>query len=244
MLANNAPVIEVATRRRHLSFVGVGASKHLGTALALSARRLAELLAREREFSANASHQLRTPLAGLRLSLERGDVIAANAETARLSATIDHLLAAARDSLPAAEVLDIGPIVETVGIRWRALLADLDRELVVSVAPALPPVRARQGSIEQVLDIVIDNAVRHGNGSVRVTARPAPGGAVVRVDDDGPGIPAEQIAAVFERYEGAGTGIGLALARTFAEADGGRLILADPDRAGFDLVLVAAERSP
>ena len=209
--------------------------------MALSSHRLAELVAREREFSANASHQLRTPLAGLRVSLERGDLEAAKAEAERLSATVDHLLAMARDSLPTAGPLEVGPVVEASAQRWTPRVHDVGRELVVTVAPELPTVRARARSIEQVLDIVIDNAVQHGSGAVRLTARHAPGGVVIQVDDDGPGIPHELIGLVFERHEGSGTGIGLALARTLAEAEGARLVLADPERAEFQLVLASAD---
>jgi signal transduction histidine kinase len=215
----------------------------LAEALALSAQRLDELVAREREFSANASHQLRTPLAGLRVSLERGDLSAASAEADRLSATVDHMLALARNALPTAAVIEIGDVVAEVTDRWRPTFRDAGRELVTNIAEDLPGVRVRIGSIEQALDVLIDNALRHGAGVANVTARRVAGGLVISVNDDGHGIDVDRVASIFDRGDTAGTAIGLPLARTLIEADGGRLLVTDPDRAEFRIVL-AGEPSP
>ncbi|MEZ5217850.1 MAG: HAMP domain-containing sensor histidine kinase [Ilumatobacteraceae bacterium] len=208
----------------------------LAEALALSARRLAELVAREREFSANASHQLRTPLAGLRVSLERGDLDEAALEAERLTATVDHLLAFSRGSLPTTTPTDLAPVLESVAGRWMGRIAESGRQLRLVVNPRLTSVAASAASIEQALDVLVDNAVRHGGGEIRLTARPAAGGVVVEIEDDGPGIAPALSARIFQRHEGSGTGIGLALARTLVEADGGRLLLVDPERAGFHIV--------
>jgi signal transduction histidine kinase len=212
----------------------------LADALAISGRRLAEMVAREREFSANASHQLRTPLAGLRVSLERGDVEAASAEVDRLSATVDHMLDLARNGLPAADVIDVAPVLVDAAERWRPVLEDGGRELVATIGDRLPAVRAHPASIEQAVDALLENAVRHGAGKARLTARAAAGGLVIQVDDDGPGVDALQAGSIFDRHEGADTGIGLALARTLVEADGGRLMLSDAERAEFRIVLASA----
>jgi len=215
----------------------------LAGALTVSARRLAELVVREREFSANASHQLRTPLAGLKAGLERGDLATATAEADRLSATVDHMLALARDGLPSAEDVDVGPLVAVVADRWTSAFRGQGRELRTTIGAGLPRIRVRPASFEQALGVVLDNALHHGAGTTRLTARTASGGLVVQIDDDGPGIPRHRAGAVFDRHEGVGTGIGLALARTLVEADGGRLILADPDHAEFRIVLAAAPLS-
>jgi signal transduction histidine kinase len=212
----------------------------LAHALALSSRRLAEMVAREREFSANASHQLRTPLAGLRVSLERGDVTAAAAEADRLSATVDHLLGLARNAMPTADVIDVAPVLAATAERWQPVYENAGRELVVTIGTRLPGVRAHPTSVEQAVDVLVENSVVHGSGRTRLTARTAAGGLVIQVDDDGPGIEPADVGSVFTRHQGADLGIGLALARTLVEADGGRLMLSDPGRAEFRIVLATA----
>lgn len=104
----------------------------------------------------------------------------------------------------------------------------------------LPAIRARRGSIDQAIDVLLDNSLRYGAGTTRVTARVAPGGVVVQVDDDGPGIEPARIESIFDRHDGTGTGIGLSLARTLVEADGGRLLLADADHAEFRMIFAAS----
>ena len=243
-----APISDLASRAERLgsgdfdptpAVTGTPELDVLAEALAVSGRRLAELVAREREFSANASHQLRTPLAGLQVSLERGDIDTASAEARRLAATVDHMLALARDALPTPDIIDIVPIIADAARRWGARFDDAGRALVVRVDAGLPGVRVRHGSIEQAVDVLLDNALHHGAGATRLTARAARGGLVVQVDDDGPGIEPRLADAVFHRHEGTRTGIGLTLARTLVEADGGRLLLTDSERAEFRIVLAA-----
>lgn len=245
-----APISDLATRAERLgsgdfdptpATTGTPELDVLAAAFAVSGRRLAELVAREREFSANASHQLRTPLAGLQVSLERGDLETASAEARRLAATVDHMLALARDALPTPGTIVIGPIVADAARRWMTRFDEAHRELVVAIDPDLPGTNARLGSIEQAVDVLLDNALHHGSGATRLTARSARGGLVVQVDDDGPGVDPKLADTVFHRHEGARTGIGLTLARTLVEADGGRLLLTDPEHAEFRIVLAAAE---
>lgn len=245
-----APISELASRAERLGSGDFGSTPTatgtpeldvLAEALAVSGRRLAELVAREREFSANASHQLRTPLAGLQVSLERGDLDAASSEARRLAATVDHMLALARDALPTPDIIDVGPIVAEAARRWSPRFDEAHRELLVAVDADMTWASARHGSIEQAIDVLLDNALQHGAGATRLTARAAQGGLVVLVDDDGPGIDPKLADSVFHRHEGEGTGIGLTLARTLVEADGGRLLLTDTERAEFRIVLAAAE---
>lgn len=247
-----APISELASRAARLGSgefaldmapTGTPELDTLTDALNISARRLAELLAREREFSANASHQLRTPLTALRVSLERGDVAAASVEVDRLSSTVDHMLALSRDALPELQVVDVGHMVADLAERWTSAYCVADRELVVAVSADRLAARVRPASIEQAIDVLLDNALRHGGGQTRIAARPVKGGVVIQVDDDGPGINTESIDAVFERHTGNGTGIGLDLARTLLEADGARLLLSDPEHAEFRIVLTAAQSS-
>ncbi len=151
------------------------------------------------------------------------------------------MLALARNSLPTAETIDIGPIVQDVATRWRPAFAEVGRELVATISPDLPGIRARPSSIEQAVEVLLDNALRYGAGETRIIARPATGGLVVQVDDDGPGINADGANSIFDRHEGTSNGIGLALARTLVEADGGRLVLSDPNRAEFRVVFATAD---
>lgn len=248
-----APIADLAVRAEHIGSgdatvvpqpTGIPELDTLAEALTLSARRLDELIAREREFSANASHQLRTPLAGLRVSLERGDVATATAEVERLSATVDHMLALARNALPSAAAIDLGPAVEAAEQRWRDAFRAASRPLTTTIGPSLPSIRVRRASLDQALDVLLDNSLRHGAGETRMLARHTHGGLVLQVDDDGPGIAPERIASVFTRYEGSDTGIGLTLARTLIEADGGRLLLSDPEHGEFRIVFATAQEPP
>ncbi len=227
-----------------LAVSGVPELDTVAAALSMSGHRLAELVAQEREFSANVSHQLRTPLAGLQLSLERGDLAAAQVEVERLSVTVDHMLAVARDALPMPELIDLAPVVAASAARWKPAYRQAGRTLVATIDDLLPEVRARAGSIEQAIDVLLDNALRHGGGEARIAARSIRGGVAIQVDDDGPGVESTRVESIFERHEGTDTGIGLALARTLVEADGGRLLLIDPAAATFRIVLLAAGPVP
>lgn len=244
-----APIGELAARAERIGSddyqpattpTGVAELDTLAAALSVSTRRLDELLAREREFSANASHQLRTPLAALRVSLERSDIAAATADADRLAATVDHMLALARNALPVAAQLAIGPTIIATTDRWQGPFGEAGRRIDVTIGDNLPTIRARQGSIEQTLDVLLDNSLRHGAGATRVTARVASGGVVVQVDDDGPGVDPAESESIFERHAGADTGIGLALARTLVEADGGRLMMSDAEHAEFRMIFAAS----
>jgi signal transduction histidine kinase len=209
-----------------------------------SARRLAELLARERAFSADVSHQLRTPLAGLRLRLERAArddgvdrIDAALAEVDRLESTLDHLLALARDSQPVSAALPAQQVVADAADRWAHPYEERQRRLAVRIAERLPAVRASAVSLGQVLDVLLDNALRHGGGTVYLTVRAAAGGVVIEVADEGEGIADDRSNLIFDRRHGTGTGIGLGLARTITEAEGARLLLVQARPPRFHVVL-------
>jgi signal transduction histidine kinase len=230
---------------------GIAEIDAAGTALARTAERLGSLVARERAFSADASHQLRTSLTGLRLQLEtaldtgadlRPAVTAALLTADRLERIIDELLALARDSPAARTPADLPMLLAEVQTRWHARLAAAGRPLRVSAEADLPGTAASAAATRQVLDVLLANADRHGAGPVTVRARDADTAVAIDVTDSGAGIttPADQ---VFLRRgaAAAGHGIGLALARTLAEAEGGRLVLT---RRGpnptFTLLLPAA----
>ncbi len=226
---------------------GIAEVDTVAAALDDSATRLAQLLARERSFSADVSHQLRTPLAGLRLRLEhavrvddqRALVEGALAEVQRLEATVEQLLAMARDAHPVSGPLSVETTLQAVEERWSPRFGVEARPLAVSSGERLPPVNASDVSIGQVLDVLLDNALRHGGGAVSVHARPAAGGLVIEVDDEGAGFAEDRVEAIFERREGDDTGIGLELARTITEAEGGRLLATRARPPQFRLILPA-----
>jgi signal transduction histidine kinase len=213
-----------------------------------TAARLGDVLARERAFTADASHQLRTPLAGLRLQLEsaldnpRADLRAAItdsiATTDRLEQTITDLLALARDTRAEDHRTPLHDILDDLCASRRTQLTGRTLSLVVEPAVADSPQHAPV--VRQIVAVLLDNAVRHGSGTVTVTARDAGGTLAVDVADEGPGIPAD--TDVFARRGRAGHGIGLTLARRLAEAEGGRLRLSRPAPPVFTLFLPDGER--
>ena len=220
-------------------------------AINVTASRLGALVSRERAFSADASHQLRTPLTGLRLTLESAmetpgaDLVQAMkdavTEVDRLEATVDDLLALARDTELRRDPVDLARLCAGAVSRWEADLASKGRALRLRVENPKPPmVRASTAAVQQVLDVLIDNAAIHGRGTVVVRVRPAPRGAAIEVADEGAG-PTDP-ASVFQRRapSATGHGIGLALARSLAEAEGGRLLLTRARPPVFALVLPAA----
>jgi signal transduction histidine kinase len=232
---------------------GIEETDAVGAALEATAARLDDLLARERAFSTDASHQLRTPLAGMRLrleaALERTDVdprpaIAASLVDAdRLAAIIDEVLALARAGQgPPAGPVDLGTLVGELSSEWRARLDLHGRDLEVRVDPGAPEARASTAAVRQVLGVLVDNACTHGRGTVTVTVREATGAVAVDVADEGegPGVQGETGAVFTPRAEGRdGHGIGLPLARRLAEAEHGRLQLTRVAPPVFTLLLPA-----
>lgn len=224
----------------------------VGAALDATAIRLDGLLARERAFSADASHQLRTPLAGMRLrleaALERTDVdprqaIAASLVDAdRLEAIIDELLTLARAGQAAsAGPVDLDTLLGELSPEWGARLALHGRDLAVRVDPGAPDARASSAAVRQVLGVLVDNATTHGRGTVTVAVREAPGAVAVDVSDEGPGVrDPEGVLFTREADRRDGHGIGLALARRLVEADQGRLTLTRVSPPVFTLLLPAA----
>jgi signal transduction histidine kinase len=215
---------------------------------------LADLLRREREFSANASHQLRTALTALRLPLEELAVMADPAagpavdralrQADRLERTVEELLALARQgSLGAIAPDRIGAVVAEAVATWAPVLERRSRRLEAT-ADGDPVVLGSAATLAQALDVLLDNAVRHGAGTVSVEVEAEADGVVVAVADEGPGIPPGEEAAIFVRGHGRGTGLGLAVAREVVASEGGRLVLATARPPRFELVLVAPPAAP
>jgi signal transduction histidine kinase len=220
-------------------------------ALADAEERVAALLQREREYSANVSHQIRSPLTGLRMRLEelfalaasdeaRDEAAAAIVQVDRLLATIGELEAHARGHEGRPSTLDLAALAhDHVEHDWRERFARAGRTLAVE-APDAALVALEPGPGRQVVDILLDNALQHGGGatSLRIDAD---GGAWARlaVEDAGAGIPSGQEARIFERRHSltGGSGVGLALARDLVRAAGGELSLARSSPPRFEVRL-------
>jgi signal transduction histidine kinase len=223
----------------------------VGSALNSTAGRLDDMLARERSFSADASHQLRTPLTGLRLRLEaalthpdqdlRHAITDGIAAADRLEQTIEELLALARDTRSSNTTpLDLPVLLDEIEAGWHDRLAAQDRALHVAVDPLAPVSLASTAAVRQVLTVLLDNAATHGSGTVSVAVRNAADALAIDVSDEGTGITAAEPELFTRRSRLAdGHGIGLALARSLAEAEGGRLRLTRPAPPTFTLLVPA-----
>lgn len=222
----------------------------LGEALAQSSRRINDALGRERRFSSDVSHQLRTPLAGLRLHLERvtaeDAAVAVAAESLahldRLEQTVNHLLAFARGSTPTAAASSLDRTAKDAVRRWTDRCTLEHRRITVH-AGSSATVRASAASLDQILDVLIDNALAHGSGAIRVTSRRVAGGAAIDVCDEGSSEDAGTDDELFRRGHGSNNGIGLALARSIADAEGGRLVVSRREPTTFSLILLAVDEA-
>lgn len=229
---------------------GIREADAASEALRDTAAHIGRLLERERAFSADASHQLRTPLTGLLLglesALERPDAdLRAAIDTAvtrgqHLQTTIDDLLSLRGDRRqPGA--LDVEEHVRAAGERWQAQLTAQSRRLDIDVRPGLPAVLASGAAVRQILDVLLDNALQHGSGTVSVVADDVGEGVAIEVGDEGGGAPADPDGVFEGRAIASGHGIGLALAQSLAEADGGRLIIRQAGaKNAYALLLPAA----
>jgi signal transduction histidine kinase len=230
---------------------GIPEIDEAGRALDTTAQRLGALVDRERSFSADASHQLRTPLTGLRLGLEtalerpathhRAAMLAAIESVDRLEGTIEDLLSLARDTGPRGVPLSITDVVAEVVTAWRPVLKGQGRSLEVIVEEELPVGHSSAAAVRQVIGVLLDNAVTHGAGVVTLSVRDAGGALAIDVADEGAGPP-DPTLLFRRRAEGPdGHGIGLSLARSLAEADGGRLLLSRSRPPVFTLLVPAAD---
>ncbi|GAY10933.1 HAMP domain-containing sensor histidine kinase [Pseudonocardia sp. N23] len=237
--------------------VGIPEIDSVGADLDTTADRIGDVVARGRAFTVDASHQLRTPLAGLRLSLEtalddpEADLRQAIDDAVRsadgLQRTVEDLLALARDVRTERGNVDVVSLVEEVVGQWRRLLVDRGRTLLVRAEEGLLPATMSEAATRQVLAVLLENALQHGEGMVTVSVRDAAGALAVDVSDEGPGIVIPATALFARRSQGSGGlqpagghGIGLALARSLAEADGGRLTLSRERPPTFTLLVQTA----
>ena len=238
--------------------------EQLGRTLNEMLDRLESALQRERDFLADASHELRTPLALLRTELELAlreggpaerllEAVRASAhEVDRLTQLTQDLLLIARSDrgkLPVRlETLDAAEVAESVVRRYRWRANDQGVELVSSV-PTGTEVRGDRLRLEQALGNLVDNALRHGAGPVRLESVAADGRVELHVCDAGHGFPPSFLPRAFERFSGSrghgddgGAGLGLSIVRAIADAHGGTARASNCATGGADVALILPRR--
>ena len=257
-LAASAEQLGSGQVRPRLEPSGVEEIDLVAAELSRTSDRLAARLAAERQFSSNASHQLRTPLTALSMRLEEIMLMASDddvkeearvslEQVERLVTVVDDLVAASRRSqggtTEPVRVLDVARQQEE---EWGPTYARAGRSLVIDV-PADRRVLATPGALAQVLSTLLENSLKHGGGTTTVRTRPSgtTGAVAIEVGDEGPGVPDDIAHRIFERgiTSGNGTGLGLALARDLVAADGGRVELSQRRPAVFSVFLAGVPKT-
>jgi signal transduction histidine kinase len=201
--------------------------------------RLVRALDAQRDFVANASHQLRTPLTGLRLRLEsaglraqdpdlRRDLVAGEREAERLAKLLSNLLRLAQEGQPPATATSVAlaDVAQRAADRWRDQ-AELDGHAIELAGDGDPRVRASPGDLDTIMDNLVENALNYTapDTAVRIEWGVSAGDAYIAVLDQGEGIDDADAGRVFDRfYRGAasrggsvpGTGLGLAIVDALA----------------------------
>ncbi|EKX67711.1 HAMP domain-containing histidine kinase [Streptomyces ipomoeae] len=236
-------------RPRHKRY-GVPELDRVADVLDSSAERIARMLTAERRLAADASHQLRTPLTALSMRLEeitltddlatvKEEAHIALAQVERLTDVVERLLTNSRDPRNGSAVaFELDEVIKQQLEEWRPAYRSAGRAIVSSGKRHLQAV-GTPGAVAQVLAALIENSLMHGGGTVALRTRVTGNQAVIEVTDEGPGVPADLGARIFERAISGrnSTGIGLAVARDLAEADGGRLEMLQAKPPVFGLFL-------
>ena len=233
---------------------GIAEVDRVSEVLARSAHQMTRSLASERDFASDASHQLRTPLTALLMRLEeiavtddltvvKEEASIAIAQVERLTTVVDDLLSRTRrgqDARPPTVSLD--SVIASLQREWQPAFEKAHRSVRVHGQRGLS-VLATPMALSQVLSTLLENSLAHGRGTVDVEARSSGPSVVVEVSDQGDGVPATIAPHIFERSVSTAqsTGLGLALARDLAEANGGRLELIQRQPAIFALFLSEAD---
>jgi two-component system sensor histidine kinase QseC len=225
-------------------------------------QRVAETLEGERRFTANAAHELRTPLAAIQAQLHV--VSRAENEAERELALqqlqrgvergirlVGQMLTLARldpeQALPQTESVNLGEVAEAVCAELAPLALQRDQTLELEVEPELAPLSGNADMLSMLLSNLVDNAIRYTprGGHIDVAVRRHKSGFLMEVSDDGPGIAEEQRERVFDRFyriasQGqTGTGLGLAICRRIAELHNARLTLTEgPNQRGVTASVV------
>lgn len=260
-----APLAQLATRaerlgsratRERMAPSGIEEVDRVAEMIEQSAVRVDRLIAAERQFASDASHQLRTPLTALSMRLEeiiaaddprtvREEARSALAQVERLAKVVEHLLDNVRDTNLRAGPVELDDVVLQQVVEWEPAFGAAGRRIVATGTRGLIALATPSG-LSQVLATLLENSLLHGGGTVTVSTRSTGISLVIEVTDEGPGVPPDLGARIFERSVSGrrGTGLGLAVARELAETDGGRLELVQQSPPVFALFLSSAETGP
>ncbi len=226
------------------------------------ASRLESTVRAQREFVANASHQLRTPLTGMKLRLEtaiaetptedvRHQLEAAEKEVDRLAEIVDRLLVMARRiEMGGPSEVDLGDAVGRAIERWEERAAR--HGATIEVKGEGGSAQGDRADLDQILDNLLDNAIAYAPGPVAIETGRADGRLFVAVEDRGPGIPAADAGRVTERFfrgraaPPGGSGLGLAIVRELAERWGGTVVVGSSEAGGtrVEVRLMPADAAP
>ncbi|GLU49591.1 sensor histidine kinase [Nocardiopsis ansamitocini] len=230
---------------------GIPEADAVAEVLDRSAERIASLISTERHFATDASHQLRTPLTALTMRLEeiiaeaddpavvREEGEAALAQTERLVQIVESLLGRARKTQnPEVRAVSIDEVIDQFVAEWRPVFTQAGRELRLAGMDGLTAMTVPT-DLSQILATLVENAFKHGAGAVTVRRLESGQSVRIEVSDEGDGIPEELSPRIFEREVtgGNGTGLGLALARHIAEAEGARVEFVQARPTTFALFL-------
>lgn len=234
---------------------GIGELDTVSDVMTRRAHDMTRSLAAERDFAADASHQLRTPLTALLMRLEeisttddvgvvREEATIAMEQVERLTRVVDDLLGRSRGGKGPTPSVSLDSIIAALQREWQPAFEQARRSVRVRGERGLF-VRSTPVALSQILSTLFENSLVHGKGTVDVHARRSGPSVIVEVSDQGAGVPPGMAPHIFERSvssgRGGSTGLGLALARDLAEANGGRLDLVQAQPPRFALFLSHAE---
>lgn len=254
-LAASAEQLGEGQVRPHIEPSGIEEIDLVYQELDRTAERMAGRISAERQFAADAAHQLRTPLAALSMRLEEIDYLSddpavkeeaqeALSQIDRLGNVVNELMKNVQENGGGStEATSLAEIFDQQKKEWRLPFRRAGRKLEFSGGDF--SVLAQPGSVSQIVATLVENSLKYGAGTTSVTASSHGKTGTIKVSDEGEGVDESIADDIFEKgvSGGGSSGIGLAVARNLAEADGGRLELTRQVPAEFTLTMSSVPKS-